>query len=440
MNFGADWHGVGAIDDKAASSLLDLALERGVNLIDTADIYGRGAAEEMLGRLLKGRREKILLATKVLGTDEAGRSRVRRAFRALDRAGARRQPAPAQDRPCRPLHAPRLGSVRAARRDVGGFRSRGSRRQDPGPRLLEFLRRTAGGSLAAAGRRARFEFDQVQYSLVARFAEADLVPAAVPAGVSLLAWSPLAGGLLTGKYAAPGARGRRESADAFPYVAAGAGAAAVEVLRRVAELEGATPAQAALGWIMGKPFIASAVVGARTPAQLEEALGARPLSARGAALLDRASALLAGPRDSGPLGLFWSGPLGPPEGAFPARAAPGRAWYHKLMTGMEMYMRFMLTLTIGLVGVGVLLMTLLETLLHDWDPVVDLARWWRELAHSRTGAASVSAEDILSELEGRRQNRYVYAARPPARSIDRRREVLRDMRSTDPRVSSPEFV
>jgi hypothetical protein len=110
------------------------------------------------------------------------------------------------------------------------------------------------------------------------------------------------------------------------------------------------------------------------------------------------------------------------------------------MTGMEMYMRFMLTLTIGLVGVGVVLMTLLETLLHEWDPIVGMARWWRELAHSRTGAASVSAEDILSELEGRRQNRYVYAARPPSRAIDRRREVLRDMRTTDPRASSPEFV
>src|SRR5689334_7362759 len=67
MNFGADWHGVGAIDDAAASSLIDLALERGVTLLDTADIYGRGAAEEVLGRVLKGRRQKVLLATKVLG-------------------------------------------------------------------------------------------------------------------------------------------------------------------------------------------------------------------------------------------------------------------------------------------------------------------------------------------------------------------------------------
>ena len=102
-------------------------------------------------------------------------------------------------------------------------------------------------------------------------------------------------------------------------------------------------------------------------------------------------------------------------------------------------MRFMLTLTIGLVGVGLVLMTLLETLLHDWDPVVDCRRWWYEVSHRHPGS-QVRAEDILSELEGRRNNRYVYATRPPARSIDRRREVLRDMRAADQRVASPDIV
>jgi aryl-alcohol dehydrogenase-like predicted oxidoreductase len=297
MNFGADWHGVGAIDDKTASSLLDLAIERGVNLIDTADIYGRGAAEEMLGRLLKGRRrDKVLLATKVLGQMDlkdpsSGGLSARWIARALD------------------------GSLRRLKTDrVDLYMPHG---WDPAVRLEETLealdRGVRSGKIralgcsnfsgeelerslksAAAGGCARFEFDQVQYSVVARSAEDALVPAAARAGVSLLAWSPLAGGLLTGKYAAPGAAGRRASAGAFPYVAAGAAAAAVAVLRRVAALEGVTSARAALGWILGKPFVASAVVGARTAAQLEEALGARPLSARGAALLDRAAALLGG--------------------------------------------------------------------------------------------------------------------------------------------------
>ncbi|MFI5350836.1 MAG: aldo/keto reductase [Elusimicrobiota bacterium] len=297
MNFGADWHGIGAIDDKAASSLLDVAIERGVNLIDTADIYGRGAAEEMLGRLLKGRRRgKVLLATKVLGQMRPGEAgsgglSARWIARALD------------------------DSLRRLRTDrVELYMPHGWDPEIPLEETLEALDRAvragkvrvlgcsnfSGAQLdaslkgAAAGGRARFEFDQVQYSLVARFAERDLVPVAEPAGVSLLAWSPLAGGLLTGKYAAPGAAGRRSASGAFPFVAAAPGAAAVDVLRRVAALEGATPAQAALAWIMGKPFVAAAVVGARMRAQLEEVLEARPLSARGAFLLDRASALLGG--------------------------------------------------------------------------------------------------------------------------------------------------
>jgi hypothetical protein len=107
------------------------------------------------------------------------------------------------------------------------------------------------------------------------------------------------------------------------------------------------------------------------------------------------------------------------------------------MTGMEMYVRFMLTLTVGLVGVGIVLMTLLETLLREWDPVVDMRRWWREISHRHPGSGSVRAEDILSELEGRRQNRYIYATKPP---VDRRREALREMRAADKRVSSPDYV
>lgn len=290
MNFGADWHGIGAVDDKTASSLLDAALERGVNLLDTADIYGRGASEEMLGRLLKGRRrEKFLVATKVLGRMDAedpstGGLSARWIARALD------------------------DSLRRLKTDrVDLYMPHGWDPQAPLTETLEALERAVkAGKVRVLGcsnfsgaqlemslqgaRGSRFEFDQVQYSLVSRFPEADLVPVANREGVSLLAWSPLAGGLLTGKYAAPGAAGRRASPDAFPFVAPAAAEAAVAVLRRVAELEGVTPAQAALGWVLSKPFVASAVVGARDAVQLGETLSARPLSARGAVFLDRASA------------------------------------------------------------------------------------------------------------------------------------------------------
>jgi aryl-alcohol dehydrogenase-like predicted oxidoreductase len=285
MNFGADWHKIGAIDDRAASSLIDLALERGVNLIDTADIYGRGAAEEMLGRLLKGRRKKVLIATKLLGqmdlTDDAtGGLSARWVKRAIE------------------------GSLKRLRTDyVDLYMPHGWDFEVPLEETLRALESLAkagkvrvlgcsnfsGGQLVSAG--GRFSFDQVQYSLAARFPENDLVPVAQRDGVALIAWSPLAGGLLSGKYASAGASGRRSGADAFPYVQPQQGAALVKVLQAVATLERATCAQAALGWILTKPFIASATLGARTPAQLTELLDSKPLSPRAAALLDRASEL-----------------------------------------------------------------------------------------------------------------------------------------------------
>ncbi len=296
MNFGSDWHGVGAADEKTAASLLDLALERGVTLLDTADIYGRGASEEMLGRLLRGRRrEKVLMATKVLGRmvpddPAAGGLSARWIARALD------------------------GSLKRLRTDrVDLYMPHGWDPEVPVGETLEALDRArragkvrvvgvsnfSGSGLglaleaAARGGMARPEFDQVQFSLAAPSAAAELAPAAARAGVSLLAWSPLAGGLLSGKYAAPGASGRRSSPDAFPPVPAASGAALTRVLARVAELEGVTCAQAALGWVLGKPFVSAAVVGARTVAQLEETLAARPLSARAASVLDRAVAACA---------------------------------------------------------------------------------------------------------------------------------------------------
>ncbi|NNN04897.1 MAG: aldo/keto reductase [Elusimicrobia bacterium] len=297
MNFGADWHGIGAIDEKVASSLLDLALERGVNLIDTADVYGRGSSEEMLGRLLSrgGRRARVLLATKVCGrmapedASSEGLS-ARWIGRALDESLRRLRTdrvdlymAHAPD-PFTPIEetlaafdrAVRAGKVRAV--GVSNFSG------------AEFSRARAA---AERGGGAVPVFDQVQYSLACRGPETDLVPAALAAGAALLAWSPLAGGLLSGKYALPGASGRRADPDAFPQVRAAAGAALVEVLRGAARLDGQSPAQAALGWIMGKPFVASAVVGARTRAQLAETLSARPLSPRAADLLDRASRICA---------------------------------------------------------------------------------------------------------------------------------------------------
>lgn len=103
-----------------------------------------------------------------------------------------------------------------------------------------------------------------------------------------------------------------------------------------------------------------------------------------------------------------------------------------VMSSMEMYVKFMFTLTVGLVGVGMVLKTLLETILHEWDAVAEARAGWHSMFRARPYADSVRAEDILMEIERDHVKR-----RQPERSIDRRREALRDLREAEDRLSSP---
>lgn len=294
MNFGSDWHGSGAVDEKLARDLVDLALDRGVNLIDTADIYGRGAAEELLGKILKGRRSRVLIASKVLGRMREGD--------------------PSSGGLSREHIAEGLNdSLRRLKTDyLDLYMCHGSDPRVPLEETLEaFHKAVAAGkvrvlgcsnlegrevrewiALASSRGWTRPEFNQVQYSLAVRDAEGDMVPLHKEEGVSLLAWSPLGGGLLTGKYAGPGPRpeGRRQNPDAaFPPLPEKRLSGLIQVLKKVAVLEGVTAGQAALGWALGCPALASAIVGARSREQLAQSLSARPLSAKARVFLDQAS-------------------------------------------------------------------------------------------------------------------------------------------------------
>jgi aryl-alcohol dehydrogenase-like predicted oxidoreductase len=297
MNFGADWHGVGCLGEKEARDLVDLALERGVNSFDTADIYGYGASEALLGKILKKRRSKLVIATKVLGQMRKGdpssgglsRDHITKGLdESLKRLGTDYVDLymPHGWDPGVPLEESLEAFDRAVK--AGKIRVLGCSNFEG-----DQLNRALGAS--AAGRLTRFEFDQVQYSLTARWAEDDLVPVCRPSQVSVTAWSPLGGGFLTGKYSGKErAAGRRKDPEkAFPHVPEEHYAALIGVLDQVAKLEGCDKAQAALGWVLSKPYVATAVVGARTKEQLAANLEAKPLSARAVEFLDRASALCA---------------------------------------------------------------------------------------------------------------------------------------------------
>ena len=106
---------------------------------------------------------------------------------------------------------------------------------------------------------------------------------------------------------------------------------------------------------------------------------------------------------------------------------------------MQLYVKFIFTLSLGLLGLGMVLTTLLETLLHDWDAPREIRRWWRQLTHSRAHAPAVRAEDILLELE-HSQKEHRYERRLPAGSIGQRREEMRAIREAEERLASPSVV
>lgn len=104
---------------------------------------------------------------------------------------------------------------------------------------------------------------------------------------------------------------------------------------------------------------------------------------------------------------------------------------------MELYLKFMFTLAVGLVGVGMVVTTLLETIFHDWDAVRDIQRGWRAIFAPKSQSAMVRAEDILLELEKSRREGGRRHHHAPSGELDRRREALRELREAEHRLSAP---
>jgi aryl-alcohol dehydrogenase-like predicted oxidoreductase len=288
----------GSTDVAGARRLIDLCLDAGVNLFDTADVYSRGQSEEILGQALQGRRDRVLVTTKARfrmgdGPNDAGNSRqhlVQACEASLRRLGTdyldlyqlhEWDGQTPLDETLRALddlvHA---GKVRYV--GVSNF---------SGWHLMKML------GTAEAGHLVRPVSQQIHYTLQAREAEHELVPIAVDQGVGILVWSPLAGGLLSGKYRRGQAmpEGTRHLADwgEPPVHDQDRLYDIVEVLVELATARDVPPAQLALAWLLGRPGVASLVIGARTEAQLTANLAAADLelSAEERRRLDEVSAV-----------------------------------------------------------------------------------------------------------------------------------------------------
>ncbi len=285
MTFGGrgQFASVGATDVDGARRQIEMAVNAGVNLIDTADVYSSGAAEEIVGQALGSRRDDVLLATKARfpmgkGPNDAGLSR-HHLIRACEASLRRLQTdhidlyqvhewdgeTPLEETLEALDHLVRSGKVRYV--GCSNF---------AGWQVMKGL------GIAERAGLPRFVSQQIYLSLQERSAEYEIVPSAIDQGLGLLVWSPLAGGLLSGKYrrgenAPPGSRHATDW-DEPPIYDEDKLYDTIEVLVEVAEGRGTSPAQVALAWLLGRPGITSVIIGARTDEQLADNLGAAALS------------------------------------------------------------------------------------------------------------------------------------------------------------------
>ena len=299
MTFGGrgHWTRVGATEVDTATRQVDMCLDAGVNLIDTADVYSDWLSEEVVGKTLKGRRDRVLIATKARfamgdGPNDAGLSRhhlIRACEASLRRLGTDYIDlfqvhewdghTPLEETLSALDHLVNSGKVRY----IG---------------CSNFAAWHIMKALGISERKnlQRFISQQIYYSLQARDAEYELVPAGLDQGVGILVWSPLAGGLLSGKYrrGQDMPEGSRHLTDwnEPPVHDEDQLYDIVDVLVEIAEARGVSAAQVALAWTLGRPGIATVVVGARTEEQLADNLGAADLTLEGdeRARLDEVSA------------------------------------------------------------------------------------------------------------------------------------------------------
>jgi aryl-alcohol dehydrogenase-like predicted oxidoreductase len=301
MTFGGKgfWQAIGQLGGNEAEVLVGGALDAGVNFIDTADVYSEGESERLLGAALKSLarpRDQVVVATKVRGrvgpgVNQVGLSRghilssIDGSLRRLGLDHVDLYQIHGHD-PATPIAetVEALDSVvRSGKARYVGFSN------------LPAWVASKAITYAEENHLARFQSAQVYYSIAGRDIEREIAPLCQAEGVAVLPWSPLAGGLLSGKFD-PEKKGpadaRRTSFD-FPPVNMDRLPRVLAALRKVAEATDVSVARVALAWQLTKPFVTSVIVGAKRPEQLKDNLAAVDLrlSPEHTRLLDEASAL-----------------------------------------------------------------------------------------------------------------------------------------------------
>jgi aryl-alcohol dehydrogenase-like predicted oxidoreductase len=301
MTFGGKgfWEVVGKLGQKEVDNLVGTALDAGVNFLDTADVYSEGESEKLLGAALhdlKRPREEIILATKVRGRSGKGPNQVglsrAHILTSIDQSLARLKLDYVDlyqihgvdfDTPLEETMRALDDVVRSGKVRYVGFCN------------LSAWQAMKANAYAERWNLSRFVSAQVYYSIAGRDIEREIVPLAQDQGLAILPWSPLAGGLLSGKFDPDkkGPEGSRRAAFDFPPVDDARLRKVLPALREVSSATGLSVARIALAWQLTKPYVTSIIIGAKTKDQLVDNLAAADaeLSPEHIAKLDAASDL-----------------------------------------------------------------------------------------------------------------------------------------------------
>lgn len=304
MTFGqagqnAQWGLIASLDQAGVDEIVRHSVDAGVNFFDTADIYSFGESEKLLGQSIKNlglARENVVIATKVHGTmGEGPNQRGSSRGHIMDSVDASLKRLRLDHIDLYQLHGTdSVTPIDETLRALDDLVASGKVRY-VGVSNWQAWRIAKALGISDRKGFARFETIQSYYSIAGRDLEREIVPLINEEKLGLMVWSPMAGGLLSGKYGpgAPGNGGGRRASFNFPPVNEDRAWAAVAVMREVAEKHDVSVATVALGYVLAKSFVMSVIIGASSMDQLKQNLASTGLTldADDLAKLDEVSAL-----------------------------------------------------------------------------------------------------------------------------------------------------